>query len=240
MNILSEQQIMNFMPENAHDFKIIIEKNLPSTNDYLLAIIANKREPLPKTALLAEIQTAGRGRGGSSWISTPGNILLSIYWPFYGALDKLYGLSLVIGIAVARVLKNNQLVDVQLKWPNDIYWHNSKMGGILIETKQHAPSVIGVVIGIGLNIIAMDNLQEQIDQEYISLEQALGHKVIREKIIGELLVEFNKVLTDFGTKGFEAFINEWKSFDCQLPSNSETKDLISKIIYAEKYHDSNQ
>lgn len=234
---LSASDILNFLREQkvpAHEFSVIVEDSLHSTNDYLLDLLQKNSGGMPKTAVLAETQTAGKGRQGRTWFSLRGNISMSVFWPFQGQLEKLYGLSLVVGIAVARVLKANGLVDVQLKWPNDIYWHGHKMGGILIETKQNRTGIIDTVIGLGLNIVEMDEYSKQIGQKCASLENAVQHKIYRDKLVAQLLIELDITLTTFTAKGFGDFIEEWQSLDSKIASNSTEMDLFSKIISAEK------
>lgn len=234
---LSAQEISKMLMAHAipaQDFRVIVENQLTSTNDHLLDLVTKSINPLPKTALLAEMQTAGKGRQGRSWVSVEGNILLSVYWPFNCTFDKLYGLSLVVGIAIARVLQKNGLYDVQLKWPNDIYWQDRKMGGILIETKQNRPGTIDTIIGIGLNIVDMDQYSAQIGQKCVALESALQHRVYRDKLVAKLLIELDNVLNSFLAEGFSAFINEWKTLDCKIASIHNDEDLMLKVISAEK------
>lgn len=234
---LSASEIQNLLAAHnisVNEFKVIVEDTLSSTNDYLMSLISKSSEQMPKTAVLAETQTAGKGRQGRNWVSVRGNILLSVYRPFQCKLEDLYGLSLVVGIAIARVLKANGLTDVQLKWPNDIYWQERKMGGILIETKQNRPGTIDTIIGIGLNIVDMQDYSSKIDQKFVSLEDALQHKVYRDKLIAKLLLELDATLTKFMEAGFAAFIDEWKSLDAKIVSTTQDMDLFSKIINGEK------
>lgn len=228
---LSAQEIMNALSEPC--FNLIIKNCLPSTNDYLLDLTAASKITLEKTAVLAEVQTGGRGRQGRSWVSPPGNIYLSVYWPFNGSHDALYGLSLVIGIAIARVLKSNGLDDVQLKWPNDIYWQAKKMGGILIETKPNKAGRIDVIVGIGLNIVEMPEQSQNITQEFVSLQNALNHKVSRNKLVAQLLMEISSILDKFEQEGFSSFVAEWRQLDAQIPSKAHADfNLIDLINYA--------
>lgn len=234
---LSAHNIFDLLAANhtpAHDFNVIVEDSLASTNDYLMQLLAESTEPLPKTAVLAEEQTGGKGRNGKNWVSIRGNIHLSVYWPFQCTLDKLYGLSLVVGVAIARVLKANGLIEVQLKWPNDIYWHARKLGGILIETKPKGRAAIDTIIGIGLNIIAMEEYAAQINQKFVSLEDALQCKIYRDKLVAQLLLELNTVLNQFAQEGLGAFLEEWKTLDSKIMSNSVDTDIYAKIINAEK------
>lgn len=195
------------------EITVIVKDALPSTNEYIFELIQKDTPPTHKTAIIASIQTAGKGRQGRVWVSPPGNIYLSYYWQFNCALEKLYGLSLTAGIAVARVLQSNGLIDVKLKWPNDIFWQGHKMGGILIETKTKSPGVIDTVIGLGLNVQDMMEYQDQISQKYVSLENALQRKIYKNKLIAQILIELEKVLQQFSTQGFESFVEEWKGYD---------------------------
>lgn len=230
---LSAAEIETSIPE--HCFNIIVENCIPSTNEYLFDLVSKSETILPNTAVLAQTQTGGKGRDGRIWVSPPGNIYLSVYWPFHGNHDALYGLSLVVGIAIARVLKNNGLHDVQLKWPNDIYWQAHKMGGILIETKPNKLGVIDVIIGIGLNVVAMPEQAQKITQKFVSLENALQRKVALNKLVAELLVEINTVLVKFKSCGFSSFVTEWKGLDAQITSKSAVDfNLLDKITYGDQ------
>jgi BirA family transcriptional regulator, biotin operon repressor / biotin---[acetyl-CoA-carboxylase] ligase len=200
---------------------IILFEVLPSTNEYIFEQLANP-ELKNNSVVLALTQTAGKGRQGRNWISPPGNIYMSYYWQFHGTLEKLYGLSLTVGIAIARVLKANGLEDVKLKWPNDIFWNGYKMGGILIETKTKSPGIIDVVIGLGLNIQNMSDWHNQISQRYVELENALQHPVYKNKLIAQIIVELQQILTQFAANGFESFVNEWKQYDIQQGSSLDS------------------
>jgi BirA family biotin operon repressor/biotin-[acetyl-CoA-carboxylase] ligase len=229
---LSIQEILNSLPKQS--FEVIVEQCITSTNDYLLDLISKRENDLSKIVVLAETQTNGKGRQGRTWISPPGNILMSVYWPFKCNLESLYGLSLVVGIAVARALQASGLSNVQLKWPNDIYWQGHKMGGILIETKQNKSGIIDTVIGLGLNLVDLAEHRHEIDQKAVALENALGCKVSRNKLVADLLNEMNLVLTQFAHEGFGDFVAEWKALDAKITSGTPGKlDALAKIMYAD-------
>ena len=130
------------------DFSVEILPTLPSTNTTLMERArAGRAEPI---ALVAEQQSAGRGRMGRQWLSEspdtgPAPLTFSIGLPL--APRDWSGLSLAVGLAVARSLH----ADIQLKWPNDLWLHGRKLGGILIETASMGP-LRYAVIGIGINI----------------------------------------------------------------------------------------
>lgn len=196
-----------------NDISVEVHESVDSTNNYLLNLICNSQDQLPKTAVLAEMQTAGKGRLGRTWVSPPGNIYLSLYWPFTCGLEQLYGLSLVAGIAIGRVLRANGLQDVYLKWPNDIFWQDRKMGGILIETKASKTGQVDCVIGIGLNMQSMEAYCAQINQKFVDLASALQHNLHRNKLIAQLLLELSTVINDFTKHGFDRFTEEWHTWD---------------------------
>lgn len=213
LNAVDINTLLADLSDLSNEITIIIKDQLASTNDYLFELVNNNDLPLPKTVVLTETQTAGKGRQGRVWVSPPGNIYLSLYWPFACTLDKLYGLSLVVGIAIARVLRANGVEDVKLKWPNDVFWQGRKLGGILIETKRNKNGWLDAIIGIGLNIKEMDQFEQQINQKNVSLEDIMQHKIYRNKLIAQLLAELANVLVLFADKGFDHFIAEWKDLE---------------------------
>jgi len=130
------------------DFSVEILPTLPSTNTALMERArAGRAEPI---ALVAEQQSAGRGRMGRQWLSDVeatglAPLTFSIGLPL--APRDWSGLSLAVGLAVAQSLH----ADIELKWPNDLWLHGRKLGGILIETASMG-ALRYAVIGIGINI----------------------------------------------------------------------------------------
>jgi BirA family biotin operon repressor/biotin-[acetyl-CoA-carboxylase] ligase len=131
------------------DFTVEILPEIDSSNTELMRRArAGRIEP---TLLVAERQTEGRGRQGRNWRSAPRDTLtFSLGLPM--APRDWSGLSLVVGVAIAEALHP----DLGLKWPNDLWWHDRKIGGILVETagSGDAGSERSVVVGVGLNITA--------------------------------------------------------------------------------------
>jgi BirA family transcriptional regulator, biotin operon repressor / biotin---[acetyl-CoA-carboxylase] ligase len=121
--------------------------SIDSTNSELMRRTrAGRCEPV---LLVAEDQTAGRGRVGKAWHSKPGQSLtFSLGLPLSPA--NWSGLSLAVGVSLAESLDPQ----VRLKWPNDLWWHQRKLGGILVETASSsavdAPRTL--VVGVGLNV----------------------------------------------------------------------------------------
>ncbi|MFM1908081.1 MAG: putative bifunctional protein (BirA) : transcriptional regulator (Biotin operon repressor), BirA [Pseudomonadota bacterium] len=134
------EQVQPLLP----GFTVEVLPQIDSTNTELMRRArAGQLEP---TLLIAEHQTAGRGRLGREWFSEPaGALSFSLGLPL--SPHDWSGLSLAVGVSLARSLHP----DLRLKWPNDLWLHERKLGGILIETASFA-GVRFVVIGVGINV----------------------------------------------------------------------------------------
>lgn len=204
---LNAQQITSHFGAPARGLTVEVLASTQSTNADLRARVATLTEPL---LLTTENQTAGRGRSGRSWHAAAGDSLcFSLAWPFMGSVNRITGLPLATGVAVADAL---HLLGwpVQLKWPNDLLLGGKKLGGVLIETatashSSHAAKV-WVVIGVGMNV--HPNRQRDADVDYPTAflsDQSLDRNQLLAKItdsLCEMLVEFNH-------HGLQPFIDRW-------------------------------
>ena len=185
-----------------------------STNSQLLARPA-ANDP---QVLLAELQTAGRGRRGRVWRSPFGaNLNLSLSWSFLAWPPQLSTLSLAVGVLCARALRNIGLEGLALKWPNDLWLNRAKLGGILIEQRGEAGGACRVVIGIGLNVVMSEQQAGVIDQAWTTVDEGLqragrsmpARNVLAAAVIGTLL----DGLEQFAADGFAPFAAEWSALD---------------------------
>lgn len=180
-------------------FDIDVLAECGSTNAELLARGASGAPS--GTVVAAEGQTAGRGRMGRNWIASPGDSLaFSLLWRFPDRTD-LGGLSLAVGVAVARALENVGASGTVLKWPNDVLKDGRKLGGILIELQ----SATTAVIGIGLNL----RLPPAMPDEVRATAAALDNDVDPNRLLAALLAELLTVLDAFAVTGFAAVRDEW-------------------------------
>ncbi|QYF94547.1 biotin--[acetyl-CoA-carboxylase] ligase [Massilia sp. PAMC28688] len=172
-----------------------------STNADLLAQL-----PLAGNRLLiAERQSAGRGRAGRSWLSGEDSLTFSLAWKFPLPLHALSGLPLAVGVALAETL--DQLgVRVQLKWPNDVLKDGAKLAGILVET-QAAPDGVWAVIGIGMNLIMPDALEQRIGRPAAGAPWLA--RMDRDTLMAQLLNHLAASLRHFEQAGFAAFCARW-------------------------------
>jgi BirA family biotin operon repressor/biotin-[acetyl-CoA-carboxylase] ligase len=162
------------------------------------------------TCLAAEWQSAGRGRRGRSWVSAlGGSLTFSLLWRFERGAGNLGGLSLAVGLAVARALASCGVDRVQVKWPNDIVVDFRKIAGILVETsgEMQGPSV--AVIGVGVNYRLGERVIDRIDQPVIDLAQGCTELPARGAVLAALLASLAASLEEFDRLGFAASRDAW-------------------------------
>jgi BirA family biotin operon repressor/biotin-[acetyl-CoA-carboxylase] ligase len=167
--------------------------------------------------LLAEFQTAGRGRRGRTWLAPPGGaVCLSLSWTFPEVPRDAGALSLAVGVAVLRALESQGVPGVRLKWPNDVLVGNRKLGGILIELRAEAAGPACVVIGIGLNVALGGELLEKIAAtglQAIDLASATAKRVSRNALAAGLIENCIGSLLEFEQQGLKPFVEEWRNAD---------------------------
>lgn len=175
-----------------------------STNADLMARAAQLDAPL---LLVAENQTAGRGRAGRSWLSSPeGSLTFSLAWRFEGGPQALSGLPLAIGVALAETL-GTLGQQVQLKWPNDLLKDGDKLAGILVETQSAPGGGVWCVIGIGLNLLMPDEMEAQLGRSAAGVPWLA--RMERDELMAALLDGLAAALREFTAHGFAAFSARW-------------------------------
>ncbi|MDQ3027112.1 MAG: biotin--[acetyl-CoA-carboxylase] ligase [Pseudomonadota bacterium] len=164
------------------------------------------------TCLAAEWQSAGRGRRGRSWVSSlGGSLTFSLLWRFDRGAGHLGGLSLAVGVAVARGLASCGVERVQVKWPNDVVADFRKLAGILVETsgEMQGPSV--AVIGVGVNYRLGERVLDQIDQPVTDVTHCSPAPPSRGDLLAALLAQLRVVLSEFEAHGFPATRDAWRA-----------------------------
>jgi BirA family biotin operon repressor/biotin-[acetyl-CoA-carboxylase] ligase len=163
----------------------------------------------------AEQQTAGRGRRGRLWVSPyASNLYLSLLWEFSQGAAALEGLSLAVGVAVARALQSCDITAVQLKWPNDVLHEGAKLGGILLEMNGDVAGACRVVIGVGLNVAMPAAAAGAIDQAWTDIKTITGNqRPGRNLLLAALLNELLPLVADFEQQGFARWRDNWQSLD---------------------------
>lgn len=220
---------LNFEVKNQIP-RIDVHWSVDSTNSQCLAFV--KDAPCMGYVCLAEHQSAGRGRRGRRWVSPlAGSLYLSLAWQFIAGAEVLDGLSLAVAIAVANVLREEYFLEaVKLKWPNDIFFENKKIGGILIEIVGEAGGPCTVVVGIGLNVMVSDVSGCEINQTWVDLNSALGKTVSRNKLAASLLNCMVPLLQSYENVGFSASYERWASYDAFIGKNVVLQHGLNNFI----------
>ena len=198
-------------------YQVHYQPVMSSTNEWILQNIPN----LNKGDLcLTEYQTAGRGRRGRQWLSPfAGQMIFSFYWTF-DPKKSIEGLSLVIGLAIAEVL------NVQVKWPNDILFDGRKLGGILVEIANHKNGLLNLVIGVGINVSLP--MQTEISQPYAQLSE-MDPDIDRQTLFPTLIQHLYVRLERFEKEGINAeFQQAWQNHNAFF--NSEVNVITEQRV----------
>ena len=162
--------------------------------------------------LVADCQTAGRGRRGRQWQSWPdGSLTFSLLWRFAAGTPAPAGLSLAAGLAVARTLERIGVPGVQLKWPNDVLVNGEKLVGILVELQPARDRSLAAVIGIGINLSLPPGAQVEHHAGVTDLARALeSPPPSRPALLAHLLSELQQLLDLYAVAGFAALKSAWE------------------------------
>lgn len=166
--------------------------------------------------IVARSQTAGRGRRGREWISPPDSgIYLSLTRLLTSEISAIGALSLVTALAVWESLRELEVPDLQLKWPNDVLHKNEKLAGILLESRQ-LQSGLAVVFGIGINLCLSQQDQAKVDKKLANLYDLVAEPVPPAELVTVLVSRLLREIGQFQREGFHAFQQRWNKADRHL------------------------
>ncbi|WNC68991.1 bifunctional biotin--[acetyl-CoA-carboxylase] ligase/biotin operon repressor BirA [Thalassotalea nanhaiensis] len=235
ITLLDSQKITNELTNLNRKNLIEVHSIIDSTNSYLMRRLPNN--VTHGQTCVSEFQSAGRGRRGKEWISPFGSHLyLSMYWYLEQGMSAAMGISLVVGIAVSDVLQQEYELEVQLKWPNDIYVNGKKLAGILVELEGQSIGPGNCVIGLGLNINMPKQSADQIDQPWTDLSTELNHDVDRNMLSAQLIAKISERLEQHHQFGLAPMLDDWQRQDFfynkqvkLLTGNKETRGICKGI-----------
>ena len=165
--------------------RIIRLQKTDSTNNYLHAL-ARPEQLGEGSVVWAEFQTAGRGQIGNSWESAEGeNLTFSVVlYPTFLLANRQFLISQITALSVKQTL-DRYVDDITVKWPNDIYWRDRKICGMLIENDLAGQFIYSSILGIGININQKEFKSNAPNP--VSLYQIIGKRTDREKFLQEFL-----------------------------------------------------
>ena len=203
--------------------KTICMKEVDSTNLHAKSLAA---QGAPEgTVVVAEAQTAGRGRMSRIWFSPVGqNVYTSIILRPPMIPSQAPQITLMTAVAIAQTLKNTAQLDVRIKWPNDILINNKKIAGILTEISTDMDMINYVIVGLGLNInIPKDDLPPEIKKIATSVLIQKGKPFSRVKLLCAFLKNFEICYEQVKNQGFAPIMDQWR----------EMSDIIGRQVYVD-------
>jgi BirA family biotin operon repressor/biotin-[acetyl-CoA-carboxylase] ligase len=232
INLLVKNEVLKAIGEQRAWFALEVLDEVNSTNTYLM----QNKHAAHATCVAAHVQTNGKGRRGRTWVSRLGaSLTFSLLWRFQCGAAALSGLSLCVGVALIRALRDFDVNAAQLKWPNDVLVDGKKLAGILIELQGDLEGPSAAVIGIGINLNLPQNMLENIDQPAIDLASVKG--IDQSALLGSVLKHLADVLSGFETSGFVALRNEWLSYHAYenkpvrmlLPNGTDVQGMVKGV-----------
>jgi BirA family biotin operon repressor/biotin-[acetyl-CoA-carboxylase] ligase len=195
-----------FGRQEIHHYEVI-----PSTN-IRARELAEKGAP-EGTLVIAESQTAGRGRRGRLWVSPQkGGIYLSLIARPQLSPSEAPQITLLTAVALANAIMGQTDLLVQIKWPNDLLIERRKLSGILTELHTEGDLVDYVVVGVGVNVNTTTEALSTIrDQKATSIAVETGKRVLRLKVLRAFLLDFEYQYTLLATHGFSPILERWKT-----------------------------
>jgi BirA family biotin operon repressor/biotin-[acetyl-CoA-carboxylase] ligase len=195
----------------AEAYAIHVLDSVDSTNTALMAAALNGAAD--GTLICTEHQQSGKGRRGRQWHSVlGGSLTFSVLWRFENGLQSLSGLSLAVGLAIARAVNRHSRHPVRLKWPNDVLVDYRKLAGILVEVQGDMHGAAFAVVGVGLNVRMSGAQRDAVDQAVVDLAE-MGVAVGRNRLLADCLLELHAVLSLFRQHGFASLREDWLKLD---------------------------
>jgi BirA family biotin operon repressor/biotin-[acetyl-CoA-carboxylase] ligase len=233
-DLLLPQEIQRGLSTNYVGKEIYYFPELKSTNIRAKEKALHGAEGISEgTLIVAERQSAGKGRLGREWFSPVGGIWFSVI--LYPQLSPSYisRITLMTAVAVVKAIKICTQIKSQIKWPNDILINEKKVCGILTEMSAELDIINWVVVGIGINVnIDLREFPEDIQENTISLKETSGKEISRVKLAQTFLQEFEKYYEILKRREFSSILKEWKLYSHTLGKKIRV-DIGERIITGE-------
>jgi BirA family biotin operon repressor/biotin-[acetyl-CoA-carboxylase] ligase len=212
---LHPERILKALEPSLFASNLLYYPSIPSTNA-LAKELGAKGAP-EGTLVLAEEQTAGRGRMGRSWLS-PGyeNLLFSVLLRPRLLPERLFVLTMVLALAASDGVEEMSGLRPLIKWPNDLYLNGKKLAGILTEFSLGGKGIHRVVLGMGLNVNWMPGEQEETPQAATSIRAESDRGVFRDELLVRVLKRFEAFYHKVLSGETEEFHRRWNALSLIL------------------------
>lgn len=215
---INPEELRQALAGSLFGINVLYYDFLESTNN-LARSLALQGAP-EGTILVADEQTAGRGRMGRTWLSQPGaNLLFSLLLRPQVEPEQVFGLTMVLAVSTAESLHKRTGVTARIKWPNDVYAGRRKLAGILTEIDLKGSIVDHVVLGMGLNVHWRPQEAGDIKGPATSLLLETGRSYRRKDVLVWVLEEFESSYRRFLYGDTEVFYSRWNELSLILGRN---------------------
>ncbi len=206
IEMLDQSSILSTLPSacTSHLSALDVFYSIPSTNSQIEKSL--NRGITPVYACLSETQTQGKGRLNRIWASPIARNIYASFYEVYQASPQLSCLSLIMALAVIDAIESlcGPCPELKVKWPNDIWYSNHKVCGILIETFGRKDTTdLDCITGIGIN--TSKTMIEHKDNQPISLEEIYQKTVSRNQLASNLISKVVCYSNMFKKEGFQSF-----------------------------------
>lgn len=189
---------------------------IDSTNSYLMQHPA--AAPGKAKVAITDNQIAGRGRHGKTWESPAGSgLCLSVGYTFCDTPENLPAMTLAAGLAVVEALQELGVEGVELKWPNDLFANDGKLGGILSEVHHTTRSSAAVVVGVGINVALPANQNIGNDSEWdrpvVDLAALMDEAPAMDLLAGKMITHLVYAFANYDAAGFSSVASHYREHD---------------------------
>ncbi|MEE9373297.1 MAG: biotin--[acetyl-CoA-carboxylase] ligase [Saprospiraceae bacterium] len=203
-------------------YKVIHFEEIDSTNEYAWNLISNNN-PNENAVIIADNQTHGKGQYGRNWETQQGkNITMTaIVKPYRLHIKDAFHLNIIVSVAIINILEKEMDTKLKVKWPNDIYYNNNKLCGILIKNKVVDNKIKSSIIGIGINVN-----QESFDTHLLN---PISMTMIKKRVFDKnqlALKVLDEIYSLFAKRKKESVTTLCKIYNTQLYRSGEMKKYI--------------
>ncbi len=229
--MFTEETLQKGLKTQRFGNKIYTFETIDSTNNCARALAGCWAEE--GTVIIAEQQTAGKGRLGRVWQANPQeNLTFSLILRPSISPESINLLPLYVAVAVAEAVEKTTGLKVECKWPNDLLIGGKKFAGILLEGSVKQNVVEHIVIGIGINV-NQQKFSSELEHRATSLRIASKKELDRTELFRKILYSLEKHYQDFVAKGFQTVLPHWLSYSSMVNkqiSVSQQGNVFSGIV----------
>jgi BirA family biotin operon repressor/biotin-[acetyl-CoA-carboxylase] ligase len=215
-DLLLPQEVRHGLKTVSMGCQVFSYQRVRSTNDVALQRAQNGASE--GTLVVAEEQTAGRGRLGRTWYSPPRvGLWASLILRPQMAPSRVFHLTICGALALAETVYARTHLPVRVKWPNDVFVRGKKLAGVLTETQLDQNEVRFVVLGVGMNVNqAPHDFPKVLRGKATSLQAELGRAIFRIPLLQDFLLQFEEMYHQFQDRGLAPFLDRWRQLSLVL------------------------